>query len=341
LFADYLQGWDNNGGIQFQMTFQTTCAVRSRRGLMYTCLLTAAIIFCCGEKVIAQQPASPLVAVRLQLKQQTVMVGEPLVIAFSYTNLRGEDIRCRHTSNLTDDYERSLVTLSLQTVTGETIIRGKAYPLDLDTGGYRHTYKKLGTSESHSGLTFVPRQFLPTKPGKYVLHVSSRFSYQLARTRFGRVQKTEIDLPFTAVAGSDKELQAVADTLYKQIARDEEPEARIAVRSLLQMPESVVSPFWSRVTRLRSNKNLDRFVDGLCERQSPLAVGLLAEMWETHAPVAPAVADLAKQGLRYLYPRVDREAKERIRAAYISHDCQDEVKGLPETVDKELRFRDG
>ncbi|MBC8104526.1 MAG: hypothetical protein H7Z41_18275 [Cytophagales bacterium] len=244
----------------------------------------------------------------------------------------------------------------MKTSKGDVIVREQKRNTKPTQEGIQPNQWRIEPSKSQSGAFVIPYRIMPTTPGRYLLHVSVNLPYRLEQTDRERVQKAEIEPAIDVIPGSDKELRTLAETLRKNTAKSDK-ESVLAVRSLMQMPYKAAAPQWDSIAAAPSpyTNKLQAFVDELRIRQDPIAVTLLAWMWDTtgykeDSPLGAILygessqvrvkGSMAQSALTYLYPRGNSAMKSRIREIFLSHNKQSEVELLPESVDKERKYQD-
>ncbi|MES2463132.1 MAG: hypothetical protein V4671_21315 [Armatimonadota bacterium] len=303
----------------------------------------------CYAQTEPNKTAPTLLDAKLTLRKQKVMVGEPIVVEFTFTNNRAEEINA---SAMTGYDNQSFARLSLKTSQGAVLAweTERDQSPEIHMGGVQLTPLPIGPSKDYSGAIVVPNTVLPKTPGHYVLHIAINLPYRTQRSG-ERIYKAESNLALDVTPGKNQELITIAQQLRKDTARAEH-EGVLATRALLQMPEKIAAPYWESIAGAPSSSyspKLQVFVDVLRARRNAFAVTLLARMWDTAGsrenPLAkygeysqPGLkASMAQQALTFMYPRSGSAVKAQIREIFLFHDKENEANELPESVDKEKR----
>ena len=246
------------------------------------------------------QSETPPVRVEVSLANDTLSLGEPIVLRYEFIGTQAEAVLLDMGRN-----RKEWLDLNFVDVRGNT---ASVIPDPrMRQGGLRRT-GIIGASATNHAIEYVvvTRLVRPMHHGDYRLSALARLPYamksqsegvtsSLWERAYGTVLMREDTFALTLTALDPDRLQAVAWQLAATAAQDNDRvRGTVALQALFSMPEKYVSPVWQEVTRSENPNLLDRWgiiSDELARVQSLEAATILSEMvWEP----PPAVRDRLK-----------------------------------------------
>ena len=221
---------------------------------------------------------------QVSLANNTISLGEPLVLVYKVTNAENRKIG----SNINDNPRRWL-SMSLIDPLGHSISEvAAAAPVPLHSGLALSQENVINANDSPTnfvtGSVIVNQTCQPTSPGQYCLRVSAHQLYYWNEVPNEPVTvDQDFLLPVTVTAKDSQRLHTAAEKLRQAVLHDSK--YRGAVEALFSMRDPDCLPVWRE---LATDPNLDAFrateaISELVKTGSVSASDLLAEM----QPVAP------------------------------------------------------
>ncbi len=254
---------------------------------------------------------------KLTLASDTVMLGEPILLAYEIVNLSdGERM-----VELGRDHNK-WITLDLVDEAGQST------PVRLDPrapqGGMYSSGARIAPGEHYHGLLVVTREITVPHMGHYDLHVEARLPSlpfpsppdvplnKITRTILVQAQS----FPLNVTHPDQGRLQEVAET-FRQVAvmgTNHYPQ-ETAIRALVSMPEQYALASWQALVSGPPLRFGETLMNELARVMTPGAADVLAQFWKP-IPVPVLVQTLPVVLLDNMYRAGDEALKRHIEEIF-------------------------
>jgi len=225
-------------------------------------LLTLVLLLFAGLSVMAQDEEKPQEApVRVSLKpdKETIMLGEPLFIAFEVTNLSGESLCLGVGGDYRNKYGRpERFNVSVTDDNGAVVPKLEV----INMGGL------VGCGLIQPGETYTVRLFLPhwatiERTGTYHVNVkrSMGFTSYDSTLTYSRSPKysmeADVNAQFTVVPADDNKMGAIINSLGSVMLDSSNPLAAYSAIALTSIQDKRVITYFAEAVRNLSNGEVD------------------------------------------------------------------------------------
>lgn len=224
--------------------------------------LTLVLLLTAALSVMAQDEEKPQEApVRVSLKpdKETIMLGEPLFIAFEVTNLSGESLCLGVGGDYRNKYGRpERFNVSVTDDNGALVPKLEVASM----GGF------VGCAPIRPGETYTVRLFLPhwatiERTGTYHVNVkrSMGFTSYDSTLTYSRSPKysmeADVNAQFTVVSADDNKMGAVINALGSVMLDSSNPSADDSAMALASIQDKRVISYFAEAARKWSNCDVD------------------------------------------------------------------------------------
>lgn len=226
------------------------------------CQVALVLLLFTSLSAVAQEEATTgEVPVRLSLKpdQETIMLGEPMFIAFDVTNLSGEMLCLGVGGDYRNKFGRpERFDVSVTDADGKTLPRPEAVSM----GGF------IGCGPIRSGETYTVRLFLPhwatiERTGTYHVNVKRSMGFSSYDSSFSYStppkysMQANINAQFTVVPADENQMGAVINSLGSVMLDSSNPLSADSATALASMEDKRIISYFSDAVRKFSNAEED------------------------------------------------------------------------------------